>query len=756
MAEKENETTVTSTVTTVTSTELKDDIPYELKVEPDDDLADAKIHVRHAESRIHALRARLKKRTPRKAETSTYSEVSTSGITTGGTTVTTTTTTSASSTEMTMLQTRLIVLQTKIKEMDEMNLGYQKELEILQGKDGVITKLQLENDELRIQVSDTDGELAQNREQAQRLENQVVGLESDAAELATLREGSMTLLSSITLRDEELRSLKLTNESNSQKLASSNSELLSFREQNSRLSQQLVDLTGGNDDLEIVKLRTEKQTLHADLVRTGEEGVQVREENVTLQKEIDDRTSQVDQLRLMLAEKDGDVVTFELQIKDLEGDSQKLAGQRELVNSISLEMKSKDVELDTIKKENNQLLNSEGILNQEVASYKFQADKKETEIQELEMKLSSFQSSVKGSSEKETELLLKIQTLDQEFQGMKRKYQIEYTKAEELGRENGSLSEKLASFEASNVVEIRELQAKVDLQLSSVKKLNEEHVQMNKDLEGGTVLRDKNERMYRALKKMYEEEKNMGRGKSDDKKLERDLQSRIKRMERQNAEKDRELAKASEMEALKAKELTAAEERIVQSGMQLTDKQTIIITLKKQLAKLKRDGSKRVTDDELQYKQTMSTLDADIESWRLKSQKYQKSEEVARRELEAQIKLMESREAMVKARDYQLRTLNQAIDLSDSTALNQAPEKKQKGNFFGIHVTSVVDHRADDYAKPQYYKHENPLGDYHKHVNKVSNDPNFNLESELETMRRKKELAKMRKARLHNRRPSMS
>jgi len=240
------------------------------------------------------------------------------------------------------------------------------------------------------------------------------------------------------------------------------------------------------------------------------------------------------------------------------------------------------------------------------------------------------------------------------------------------------------------------------------------------------------------------------------KKLERDLQSRIKRMERQNAEKDRELAKASEMEALKAKELTAAEERIVQSGMVLTEKQTMIITLKKKLAKLKRDGSKRVTDDELQYKQTITTLEADLESWRLKSQKYQKSEEVARRELEAQIKLMESREAMVKARDYQLRTLKEAIDLSDTAALNQAPEKKQKASFFGIHVTSVVDHRADDYAKPQYYKHKNPLGDYHKHVIQVNNDPNFNLESELETMRRKKELAKLRKAKLHNRRPSMS
>eukprot|EP00495_Collosphaeridae_sp_1-RS-2012_P005948 TRINITY_DN5418_c0_g1_i1.p1 TRINITY_DN5418_c0_g1~~TRINITY_DN5418_c0_g1_i1.p1 ORF type:complete len:209 (+),score=51.54 TRINITY_DN5418_c0_g1_i1:47-628(+) len=184
--------------------------------------------------------------------------------------------------------------------------------------------------------------------------------------------------------------------------------------------------------------------------------------------------------------------------------------------------------------------------------------------------------------------------------------------------------------------------------------------------------------MYRALKKMYEEEKNMGRGNGGDRKSERDLQSRTKRMERTNTEKDRELAKASEMEALKAKELSSAQERIVQSGLQLTEKQTIIINLKKELAKMRRSGSKRVEDDEIQYRQTIATLESDIESWRLKAQKYEKSEEVTRRELEAQIKLLESREAMVQARDYQLSTLNQAIDLSDTAALKQAPERKQK------------------------------------------------------------------------------
>merc|ERR1719189_2689748 len=167
---------------------------------------------------------------------------------------------------------------------------------------------------------------------------------------------------------------------------------------------------------------------------------------------------------------------------------------------------------------------------------------------------------------------------------------------------------------------------------------------MKKDLDSGIILRDKNDRMYRALKKMYEEEKNMGRGNGGDRKSERDLQSRIKRMERTNTEKDRELAKASEMEALKAKELSAAQDRIVQSGLQLTEKQTTIINLKKELAKMRRSGSKRVEDDEIQYRQTIATLESDIESWRLKAQKYEKSEEVTRRELEAQIQLLESRE----------------------------------------------------------------------------------------------------------------
>merc|ERR550517_728008 len=170
------------------------------------------------------------------------------------------------------------------------------------------------------------------------------------------------------------------------------------------------------------------------------------------------------------------------------------------------------------------------------------------------------------------------------------------------------------------------------------------------------------------------------------------------------------------MESQKAKELSSAEESIVQIGIQLSEEKTILTDLKKQIAKVKRDGYKRVEDDELQYKQTMTTLEGEIETWRMRALRNQKSLEETRSELQAQIKLMESREAMVRARDHELNTLNTAIDLSDTAALNQAPSKKKSGSFFGIHLTSVVDHRADDYAKPQYYKHKKPLGDYHHNI----------------------------------------
>merc|ERR550534_1567775 len=117
---------------------------------------------------------------------------------------------------------------------------------------------------------------------------------------------------------------------------------------------------------------------------------------------------------------------------------------------------------------------------------------------------------------------------------------------------------------------------------------------------------------------------------------------------------------------------------------------------------------------------------------------------------------MKSNEAMVNARDYQLNTLNKAIDLSDSASTGTPPVRIKIGNTYGIHVTSIVDHRVDDRAKPLYYKHRPALADYHKQVHKVDHDPKYALETEIERARRLKRLAEMRQRKVTERRPSMS
>merc|ERR1711920_697141 len=216
------------------------------------------------------------------------------------------------------------------------------------------------------------------------------------------------------------------------------------------------------------------------------------------------------------------------------------------------------------------------------------------------------------------------------------------------------------------------------------------------------------------------------------------------------------LAKASESKARKAQDLASVDERIVQTELQLTSRQSILAELKMKLAKERRGGSKRTEDVELMHKQTLLKLETELESWRLMYLKNQKIEEKTRNELEAQIKLMESRMAMVQARDYQINTLNKAIDLSDTAALNQPPMKKHVGKFYGIHVTSVVDHRMDEHAKPLYYKHQTTLADYHEHVYRVENDPQFKLETEIERARRIKQAAEMRKRKVEDRRPSLT
>ena len=59
-------------------------------------------------------------------------------------------------------------------------------------------------------------------------------------------------------------------------------------------------------------------------------------------------------------------------------------------------------------------------------------------------------------------------------------------------------------------------------------------------------------------------------------------------------------------------------------------------------------------------------------------------------------------------------------------------------------------------SSKMYYKHENKLADYHDHILRVDENPEIYLESELETLRRKKYADEAKKRKMHNRRPSLN
>merc|ERR1712060_966067 len=98
--------------------------------------------------------------------------------------------------------------------------------------------------------------------------------------------------------------------------------------------------------------------------------------------------------------------------------------------------------------------------------------------------------------------------------------------------------------------------------------------------------------------------------------------------------------------------------------------------------------------------------------------------------MEGQIRLMKSREEMVHARDQKIGHLKNAKRRADGSV--DLSRGEMDSMFFGIQVTSVVDHRDKHDHAVKYYKHERPLSDYHDHVLRVDHDPAFVLETDLE------------------------
>merc|ERR1719383_926607 len=140
-----------------------------------------------------------------------------------------------------------------------------------------------------------------------------------------------------------------------------------------------------------------------------------------------------------------------------------------------------------------------------------------------------------------------------------------------------------------------------------------------------------------------------------------------------------------------------------------SDMKQRILFLEK-LAKAKRDEVNCKFSEDQKYESELLVLMKQMEEWKQTAERNEKNLSKTRSEMEAQIKLMQSKEDMVQARDQQINTLNNAYHLTEAAASNKPSEGKKKGSIYGIQVTSVLDNRYG-FSNPKiyHYKHRNPL-----------------------------------------------
>jgi len=719
----------------VDNPERKTDIRYEIKIDPDNDLEDAKIHVRHAEERIHALRDRLKKHSSLKGESGNVREFTYSNQL-------------PTETKVTRMNTRISQLEAMIKDRDQVNLAYQEQLAILAGKTGVITGLRLGTDELRIQVSDAASQLMESQEKTQNLKNQVELMAEGAKEMEKLKQEIVILQKTVSSKNELNEAQNSLSNEQLSELAAVDAELVKLKQVSEELSLSIADMTEKKDQ-ELASIRAEKQTLHDELVVNGADITKMRNETEKLRKEFDGRVQHADALQVQLAEKDGEIATLQLQKKSLQEQVSELEAQRRLIDQFNSDLKERNEELERKKKQNNQLLESTKVLSQEVASEKHRAEQNERDYHDLEKKLLDFQNTLTGNTDKEKLLLEQLKTLEMEFQDTNRKYQSELVLDDELERENESLKQKLRELKASSEKEDTDLRTKLDEKIKYERKMSEDNIKMKTELDEKLEESTENEKIYLEMKKKYDEEKACRKvRKADYKKLEQEMKEKITVLEKDATEKERRLAEAKKIEEQRTKELEENEQRIALYRMELKKKDDEMNALQNKLGTMQNGDMN--PDDELGRKQRaeIEKMEAILNSWRQKAEENIRAEEYGRSQMEAQNRLMQSREEMVKARNEKINTLKKA-------SRSEGPVEVDNNNFLGIQVTSVVDHRSAQ-AKPMYYKHENKLADYHDHILRVDENPEIYLESELETLRRKKYADEAKKRKMHNRRPSLN
>jgi len=729
----------------------EDDIPYDIAVDPDDELGDAKKHVRHAESRIHALRARLKHRKPRETSTmTTMTEFGTSDYNTTSTTTTTSTTVIES--EITEMRTRLLELERIIKEKNEVTKDYQKQMALLSGQDGTIANLRSGKAELELQLSSAAEQLTLSREKTMELEKRFQSMSQGTVELSKLRQENLELQETFSQKELQLKSQTDANAEQLQEISDKNTELLKLKEQSGELTLKLSTFSGKRDQ-ELNRLRMEKQELEAQLAKNREEVAKAKNASTLLQQDADERIKLVDLLRLQLKEKDGKLQTLQSKKKRMQDEVADLEKQKRRVDKLKVELADKQDNLERSKNQNSQLLISEKALIEMVESHRSRAETKEQAFLDLQAKLVEVQSALEGDHNKEEALMKQLSQLETDSREMSRKYQIELNRADEMKRENESLKAKLSGASDMTLQKSRRLREQLDEQMAMESKMTKENARFRTELSGIIAESGKNEQMYLALKKMYDEEKNGRQKVEDQQKIEQELQQRILVLEREEAEKDLRLKKAREFEEQKGYEITTTYQRLTQSGEEIKQIDLEIERLRQELSVISSDDTKRQDEDDIKYKTEISSMMGKVEEWRLKALASQKREQETRSEMEAQIKLMKSREEMVAARDQKIGHLKKAKRRVDGSV--DISKAQMDSMFFGIQVTSVVDHRENHNHDVKFYKHERPLADYHDHILKVDHDPAFVLETELETLARRKAYEAAKKRKRTDRRPSM-
>jgi len=729
----------------------EDDIPYDIVVDPDDELGDAKMHVRHAESRIHALRARLKHRKPK--ETSTTTTVTDFGTTDFGTTTTTSsTTTTVIETEVTEMRARILELERIIKEKDEVNKDYQKQLATLSGQDGTIANLRSGKRELELKLSSAVQQLAVSREKTLQLKNRFQSMSQVADELSKLRQENTELQETFSQKELQLKAQTDANAEQLQEISDKNTELAKLREQSDELTLKLSTLTGKRDG-ELNRLRLEKQELQGQVAKHNEEVAKTRNASALLQQEADERSKQVGLLRLQLKEKDGKLEALQLKKKQMRDELADLGKQKRLVEKLNIELSEKQDNLERCKNQNSQLIISEKALMDKVESHRSRAQRKEQAFLDLQTKLTEVQNGLAGDHDKEKVLMEQLSQLETDSREMERKYKIELSRAEEMARENASLRAKLDGASAMTLQNSRRLREQLEEQLGMESKLSKENARVRTELSGVIAESSKSEQMYIALKKMYDEEKAGSEKIEDQRKIEQELQQRILILEKEEAEKDLRLKKAREFEGQRDYEITSSQQRLTLTTEQITQIDLEIERLRQELSVISRDDISRQEEDDINYKTEIASMMAKVEEWRLKAVASQQREQETRSQMEAQIKLMKSREEMVQARDQKIVHLKSAKRRVDGSV--DVSQDQMNSMFFGIQVTSVVDHRENHDHTVKYYKHERPLADYHDHVLRVDHDPAYVLETELETIKRMKEYEAAKKRKRTDRRPSI-